>query len=120
MADRIQESEHAHAIVEGEVGKFEAWLKQLDLSPVITQVLDKLEKVRAGEVKKAAQRLKEADEETLKQMELLSKAIVNKIVHPHIMMIKRNGSPLVLDVMKSLFQFEEENEKEMDTGDKGE
>jgi glutamyl-tRNA reductase len=120
MADRIQESEHAHAIVEGEVGKFEAWLKQLDLSPVITQVLDKLEKVRAGEVKKAAQRLKEADEETLKQMELLSKAIVNKIAHPHIMMIKRNGSPLVLDVMKSLFQFEEENEKEMDTGDKGE
>ena len=36
------------------------------------------------------------------------------------MMIKKNGSPLVLDMMKSLFQSEEEDEKEMDTGDKGE
>ena len=51
---------------------------------------------------------------------MLSKALVNKIAHPHIMMIKKNGSPLVLDVMKNLFQFEEEDEKEMDTGDKGE
>jgi glutamyl-tRNA reductase len=120
LSNRLQESERAHALVEEEVGKFEAWLKQLELSPVITQVLDKLEKVRAGEVKKATQRLKSADEETLRQMELLSKAIVNKIAHPHIMMIKKNGSPLVLDVLKDLFQFEEEDEKEMDTGDKGE
>ncbi|MGD0237812.1 MAG: glutamyl-tRNA reductase, partial [Syntrophorhabdales bacterium] len=120
LSNRLQESERAHALVEEEVGKFEAWLKQLELSPVITQVLDKLEKVRAGEVKKATQRLKSADEETLRQMELLSKAIVNKIAHPHIMMIKKNGGPLVLDVLKDLFQFEEEDEKEMDTGDKGE
>ena len=83
--------------------KFEAWLKQLELSPVITQILEKLEKVRAGEVKKATQRMKAADQETLKQMELLSKAIVNKIVHPHLVMIKKNGSPVVLDVMKNLF-----------------
>ncbi len=120
LADRLQESERARAIVEEEVEKFEAWFAQLELSPVITQVLDKLELVRAGELKKAMQRLKGADEETLKQMELLSKAIVNKIAHPHIMMIKKNGSPLVLDVMKNLFQSEEENGKEVDTGDKGE
>jgi len=120
LSNRLQESERAHAIVEEEVAKFESWLRQLELSPVITQILDKLEKVRAGEVKKAAQRLKSSDEETVKQLELLSKAIVNKIAHPHIMMIKKNGSPLVLDVMKDLFQFEEDDEKEMDTGDKGE
>jgi glutamyl-tRNA reductase len=120
LSNRLQESERAHAIVEEEVAKFESRLKQLELSPVITQVLDKLEKVRAGEVKKAAQRLKSGDEETLRQMELLSKAIVNKIAHPHIMMIKRNGSPLVLDMMKDLFPFEEDDEKEVDTGDKGE
>jgi len=120
LSNRLEESERAHAIVEEEVAKFELWLKQLELSPVITQILDKLEKVRAEEVKKAAQRLKPSDEETVKQLELLSKAIVNKIAHPHIMMIKKNGSPLVLDVMKDLFQFEEDDEKEMDTGDKGE
>jgi glutamyl-tRNA reductase len=120
LADRIQESERAHAIVEEEAGKFEMWLKQLDLNPVITRVLDKLEKIRAEEIRKATQRLKATDEETLKQMELLSKAIINKIAHPHIMMIKKNGSPLVLDVMKNLFQFEEEDENEMGTGDKGE
>ncbi len=120
LSNRLQESERAHAIVEEEVAKFESWLKQLELSPVITQILERLEKVRAGEVKKAAQRLKSGDEETVRQMELLSKAIINKIAHPHLMMIKRNGSPLVLDIMKTLFQSEEEDEKEMDSGDKRE
>ena len=92
LSNRLQEAERAHAIVEEEASKFESWLKQLELSPVITQILDKLEKVRAGEVKKATQRLKSSDEETVKQMELLSKAIVNKIAHPHIMMIKKTGA----------------------------
>ncbi len=117
LSNRLQESERAHAIVEEEVAKFESWLKQLELTPVITQIMDRLEKVRAGEVKKAAQRLKSADEDTIKQMELLSKAIVNKIAHPHIMLIKREGSPLVLEMMKNLFNPEEEDEKEMDSGD---
>jgi len=120
LENRMQEAERAHAIVDEEVSKFESWLKRLELSPVITQVLDKLEKVRANEVKRATQRLKSADEETIKQLESLSKAIVNKIAHPHIMMIKKNGSPVVLDVMKNLFQSEEEDEKEMDPGDKRE
>jgi glutamyl-tRNA reductase len=125
LSDRLKESEHAHAIVDAEIGKFENWLKQLELGPMITQILEKLEKLRAGEVKKATQRLKKVDEDTIKQIEQLSRAIVNKLAHPHIMMIKRNGSPLVLDMMKGLFQFEEENggmeenERTLDTGDEG-
>jgi glutamyl-tRNA reductase len=120
LSNRLQESERAHAIVDEEVGKFGAWLKQLDFGPVITQVLEKLEKVRAREVKKATQRMKQADEETLKQIDILSKAIVNKIAHPHIVLIKKNGSPMVLDVMKNLFQSEEDDEKDLDGGDKRE
>ncbi len=120
LTNRLQESERAHEIVEEEVVKFGSWLKQLDLGPVITQVLDRFEKVRSQEVRKALQKLKPGDEETIRQMELLSKAIVNKIAHPHIMLIKKNGNPLVLDVMKNLFQSEEDDEKEMDGRDKGE
>ena len=120
LSNRLQESERAHAIVEEEVGRFGDWLKQLDLNPVITQLLERLERVRAREVKKATQRMRQADEETLKQIDVLSKAIVNKIAHPHIMLIKKNGSLAVLDVMKSLFQAEEDDEKNVDTGNKGE
>ncbi len=120
LSNRLQESERAHAIVDQEVGRFEVWLKQLDLGPVITQVLERLESIRAREVKKATQRMKQMDDDTVRQIDMLSKAIVNKIAHPHIMMIKKNGSPLVIDVMKNLFQPEEDDEKDLDTGDKGE
>jgi hypothetical protein len=64
--------------------------------------------------------MKQADEETLRHIDALSKAIVNKIAHPHIMMIKKNGSLAVLDVMKNLFQAEEDDEKNVETGNKGE
>jgi len=120
LSNRLAESERAHAIVDEEVTKFELWLNQLGRSPVITQMLEKVEKMREAEVKKASQRLKNVDEETLKQMEMLTKSIVNKIVHPHIMLVKKNGSPAVIDMMKSLFQLGEEDEKNLDSGDERE
>jgi glutamyl-tRNA reductase len=120
LSNRLAESERAHAIVDEEVAKFESWLKQLERSPVITQMLDKLEKVREAEVRKASQRLKNLDEETLKQVEMLTKSIVNKIAHPHIMLVKKNGSPTVVDFMRSLFELGEEDEKGLDTGDERE
>jgi glutamyl-tRNA reductase len=66
------------------------------------------------------QKLGQVDDQTVRQMELLTKSIVNKIIHPHLSLLKRNGSPMVLEVMKNLFDFEEECETDMDPGDQGE
>jgi glutamyl-tRNA reductase len=120
LSNRMQESQKAHAIVEEEVEKFHQWLRQLDMNPLITEIRENLETMRSRELKKALQKMKNTDAETIAQLDALTRSIVNKIVHPHLVMIKKNGSPAVLDIVRSLLLNREENEKEMDSGDTGE
>lgn len=120
LSNRMQESSRAHAIVDEEVTKFGHWLKQLEKGPVIAGIMENLENMRSRELKKALQKLKDADPETVKQLDALSRAIVNKIVHPHLVALKKNGSPATLELIKGLFLYGEEDEKELDSGDPGE
>jgi glutamyl-tRNA reductase len=119
LSDRLKESERAHEIVEEEVAKFTEWLGQLDMGPLIAHIVQSAEEMRRAEFRKTARRLKNADAETLKGMEILTKTIVNKLLHPHMALIKQNGSPAAIDVIKKLFTYEDEDEKEMDSRDQG-
>lgn len=120
LTNRLQESRKARTIIDEEVQKFDSWLKQLDSSPLITEILESVESMRTAELEKALHRLKDADHDTVRQIEALTRAIVNKLIHPHLVLIKKNDSPAVLEIMKNLFLHREEDEKEMDSGDKGE
>ncbi len=120
LSNRLQEAEKAHAIVEEEVQKFGAWLKQLERSPLIAAIRENVDAIRTKELKKGIQRMKHADEETIEQVDLLTRAIVGKLLHPHIMMIKKNGSPAVLEIIRDLLLAKEDDETSMDSGDEGE
>ncbi len=120
LSNRMQESQTAHAIVDEEVEKFQLWLKQLEMNPLIIQIQQRLEQMRSKEVRRTLQKLKSEDPETARQLDMLTRTIVNKIIHPHMVMIKKNGSPAVLDLIKNLLLSKEENEKDVDSGDKGE
>lgn len=120
LENRMQESDKAHGIVDEEVARFGLWLKQLEMGPVIAGIMESLEDMRGRELKKALQKLKNADPETVKQLDALSRAIVNKMVHPHLVVLKKNGSPATLELIRSLFLYGEEDEEALDSGDKGE
>jgi glutamyl-tRNA reductase len=120
LANRMQESQKAHTIVDEEVGKFLDWLRQLDLNPLITEIRENLESIRTRELKKTLQKMKNTDAEVVAQLDALTRGIVNKIIHPHLVMLKKNGSPAVLDIVRNLLLNREDNEKDMDSGDKGE
>lgn len=120
LSDRVKESEKAHMILEEEVLKFSQWLKQLDKAPIIARISQKVEEIRSAELKKATSKLKGMDQETLDRIDALTKAITAKLLHPHLALIRQNGSPEVLQMMKRLFDLEEENEEEMDNRDQGE
>ena len=120
FSDRLKESEKAQAIVDEEALKFTEWLARLDMNPLITHIIEVVEKTREKELGKIIQKLKDIDEETLKLIDILTKNIVNKLIHPHISVIKQNGDPVVLEIMKKLFKFEENDEEEMDSRDKRE
>lgn len=117
LSDRIKESEKAHAIVEEGVINFSNWLKQLDKNPLITHIIESIEEIRTSELNKMFNKMKYSDEEIQKNMDLLTKNIVNKIIYRHISLIRQNGDPSTLDVMKQLFRFEENNEKDMEDWD---
>jgi len=119
LSDRLAESEKAHFIVEEEVEKFSNWLKQLDKNPLISAIYEKAEEIRTKELKRILQKHRNIDDETAKSMEFLTKSIVNKLIHPHIAIIRENGSPLVLDIMKKLFRLEDEDEKDVDNRHEG-
>jgi glutamyl-tRNA reductase len=120
LANRMEESRRAHEIVDEEVHKFILWLGQLRMNPLIVRIREHLETVRSGELKKTLQKLKNADPETVRQLDMLTRAIVNKIVHSHMTMIKKDGSPAVLDLIKNLLLPGEEDEKDMDNRNEGE
>ena len=105
LADRAQEAEKARAIIEEEVGRFGLWLKQLDMNPIITHILDEVEEIRKHEVNKGLQKMPGCDEAVAKQIDIVTRAIVNKLVHPHIEMLRKDGSALVVDIIKGLFHF---------------
>jgi glutamyl-tRNA reductase len=119
LSDRQKESEKAEAIVSEEVAKFSDWITQLDKTPLITQIYEKAETIRQQEIKKSVKKLHDIDDETLRQIDLMTRSIVNKLIHPHVSLIKKHDSPAVLEIMKTLFKFEGEDEEEMDHRDAG-
>lgn len=119
LADRRKESETARAIVDEEVARFTQYLGQLHRAPLITQIVERADEIRRMELRKGLRKLKDVDEETLKQVDILTKAIVNKLIHPHVALIREDGNPVVLEIMKQLFKSGETDEDEMDNRNKG-
>ncbi len=115
LSDRLKESEKAQEIVTEEVGRLTRWLRQLDMNPLIAHIYERAEALRSREVQKSLRKLKSLDDETLKAVDALTKTIINKMLHPHVALLKEDGSPPVLEIVKRLFSFEDEdNEEDMD------
>lgn len=81
LRERAREAQRAEALVEREVGKFLTRLGDLEVVPTIVSLRQRLEEIRAGEVRKALAHLPDASPETRQVIEALSQAITNKILH---------------------------------------
>ncbi|MBW2057140.1 MAG: glutamyl-tRNA reductase [Deltaproteobacteria bacterium] len=110
MRDRRKEAEKAEEIVEREVARFCQWYRSLETVPTVRLLRDKFESIRQGELKKAYSALPGASEKERKVLDALTSAIVNKILHDPITMLKRadqnsSGEELV-DAARRLFHLE--------------
>jgi glutamyl-tRNA reductase len=81
LRERQREAQRAESIVQREVERFAARLRDLEVVPTIVSLREKLEAIRRAELAKALGRLPGADEETRRVMEALSQSIVNKVLH---------------------------------------
>jgi glutamyl-tRNA reductase len=59
------------------------------MKPVITDLRDKAESIRRGELEKTLRRLPDVDDNTIEHIHHMSRAIVNKLLHDPTVRLKR-------------------------------
>ncbi|MBW2476801.1 MAG: glutamyl-tRNA reductase [Deltaproteobacteria bacterium] len=109
LKERKKEAGKAEAIVDQEIGQFYQWLANLDVKPTIIALRSHLEKIREQELERTFSNLKDLTDKQKKGIEAMASAMVNKILHKPIAMLKRtqdetSGEDYV-DAVRSLFDL---------------
>ncbi len=117
LSNRVRESEKAHLIIEDEAAKFSDWLEKVDMNPLIGHIMATADNIRVSEMKKALARLSNNDPELANAIDSMTRSIMNKLVHPYLALLKKSQDPMVFDTLKKLFQFEDKDENNLDSGD---
>lgn len=81
LAQREAEVPKVRAILAEELTAFEEYLATLDVIPIIQDMRNQADSIRQGEVRKAIRRMPDLTPEMERQIEVLTKSIVNKILH---------------------------------------
>lgn len=89
IAERKQEALQAERIVQEESIKFRFWLEGLEVVPTIMALRKKMDDILQGEWKKAGPALQGLKSEQQKAMEIMTSAIINKVLHDPITFLKR-------------------------------
>jgi glutamyl-tRNA reductase len=118
-ADRQKEAARAEEIIAQEVERFQARLNTLDVVPTIVSLQEHLENLRQSEIERARTRLGKLTPEQEQAIDVLTRGIVNKIVHAPITTLKtaakESESTAVVDWVRRIFHLENDSEP----GDKG-
>jgi glutamyl-tRNA reductase len=96
LAERQQEVPRVEAIVAEETRAYLEWLNGLAVAPVIASLRAKAEALRRYEVEKTLRRLPQLDAAERRQIEALTEALMNKLLHAPIQRLKaesQHGSP---------------------------
>ena len=111
LKERHKEARKAEAIIDQEIGQFYRWLSSLDVVPTIVSLRGRLEEIRKGELEKTFANLKDLGAKERKAIEALTSAIVNKVLHQPITILKQaqndgNGASYI-DAVRTLFDLEQ-------------
>ncbi len=109
VVDRRREAERAAVIVDTEVERFAARLDSLKVVPTIVSLQEHLETIRQAEVDRARGRLGPLTPDQELALEILTRGIVNKILHTPITTLKTAAtqpeSTTLVEVLRRLFNL---------------
>ncbi len=109
--ERQREAERAEPIVDREVGLFLNWMRGLDVVPTIVSLRNRMEEIRATEVRKAMTRMGDLTSEQREAIASMTTAIMNKILHQPMSELRRRAvhkdGHLYSAVLRRLFGLEE-------------
>jgi glutamyl-tRNA reductase len=111
IKDRQKEAERAEAIVSEEVVKFLHWHRSLEVTPTIIALRARFEKIRKQELEKTLSLHPHFSDRERQSLEALTSAIINKILHEPLTLLKQRGqdgsSDLYVDALQNLFKLSE-------------
>ena len=90
-AGRQGEARAAERIVAEEVVKFSRWLDSLEVVPTITELTGKAEEIRQAEMERTLKNLNGLGEGQVEALDMLTKALVKKLLHDPIMFLKEQS-----------------------------
>jgi glutamyl-tRNA reductase len=115
---RRREAEKAEEIVAGEIGQFMAWLASLEVVPTIVALRARFEEIVRAEVARTLSAGKDISPEHEKRLEAMTSAMIAKLLHTPITVLKHTGQggriDLYLDALRSLFDLAPELSAETD------
>lgn len=113
---RQKEALKAKRIIEEEVIRFKWWLETLETVPTIILLKKKLEEIRQKELSKTLKNLKNLSKEEREAIEVMTNAMVKKILHDPITFLKKREErpkvDLYLDLARKLFNLDEITQEE--------
>ena len=111
VKDREKEAKKAETLVQDEVVKFVNWYRSLDVTPTIVALRKKFEEIRKKELEKTLSLHPDLSDKEKKSLEALTSAIINKILHTPVTLLKQTNeeamADLYLDALHALFGLSE-------------
>jgi len=108
MKNRKDKVSTVENIISEEVPIIEATMKRLDAEPLVKDVFTNADSLRVKELQKALQMLGETDEERIRIIDDLTKAVVESIVSTPMNNLRKaseQGNPDLLDIASKLFVY---------------
>jgi len=113
MNSRLNKVKTIENIINEEVIVLEASMKRLEAEPLVKEVFKNIEQLREKELQKALHMLGEKDEEKIKIIDDLTKAVVESIVSTPMNNIRKaseQGKPDVVELASKLFDYKKQNQ----------
>jgi glutamyl-tRNA reductase len=121
MNERRKEAVKAEKIIEEEVNQFQAWLATLEVKPTIVALRRQLEKMRRSEIDKTLAHLNGIGEEEKQAIEVLTSALINKILHHPTEILKQASrdadGTFYVEAVRTLFDLQSVNASGLDVDD---
>jgi len=110
---RQSEVRKAEKIISAEMAKFASWWREFRVRPLIRAMMSKAEEIRRSHLNRTMKKLHPLSDEEQYSLEMMTKAIVAKILKDPIHNLKANGHSNrdYAEIVKELFQLNEEKRK---------
>jgi glutamyl-tRNA reductase len=105
---REDEIQKAVRIIDDELKNFVSWWQEFRVRPLVRALMSRAEEIRRSHFERTRKKLPRLTEEEQYSLEMMTKAIVNKILKDPVQYLKANGNKNYAEMIKEIFHLEED------------